>query len=436
MIIKQRERTAIFQSLAAGVVPKIGLHHIQVGRKLELEALISDLMNIEDCGATVRFVIGRFGSGKSFFLNLIRTVALERNFVVLQADITVDRRLYGTGGFARALYTELMKNMSTRAKPEGGAMLGLVEKFVIDIHSKLNGENNFEILEAAVKKRLENLLEFTHGINFVRVLARYVEGFSKNNEDLMNSATRWLRAEYGTKTEARQDLEVRDIIEDSHLYDMLKLWSGFIRIAGYKGLFVNLDEMVVLSERLNNKMAREKNYEIILQILNDCLQGSVEGIGFCFAGTEDFLSDRRRGLFSHEALATRLADNPFTTTEITDTKGPVIRLQPLSREDLFVLLERITIVQAGGNPDNRLVDNDGLVKYMNFCEQRLGAKYFLTPRDAVRQFVGLLNVLEQNPGKTIEYFLKSPEQPVSNTDSTLKAIESKPDEEDLTRFKL
>jgi hypothetical protein len=270
----------------------------------------------------------------------------------------------------------------------------------------------------------------------VRVLARYVEGFSKNNEDLMNSATRWLRAEYGTKTEARQDLEVRDIIEDSHLYDMLKLWSGFIRIAGYKGLFVNLDEMVVLSERLNNKMAREKNYEIILQILNDCLQGSVEGIGFCFAGTEDFLSDRRRGLFSHEALATRLADNPFTTTEITDTKGPVIRLQPLSREDLFVLLERITIVQAGGNPDNRLVDNDGLVKYMNFCEQRLGAKYFLTPRDAVRQFVGLLNVLEQNPGKTIEYFLKSPEQPVSNTDSTLKAIESKPDEEDLTRFKL
>lgn len=436
MIIKQRERTAIFQSLAAGVVPKIGLHHIQVGRKLELEALISDLMNIEDCGATVRFVIGRFGSGKSFFLNLIRTVALERNFVVLQADITVDRRLYGTGGFAKALYTELVKNMSTRAKPEGGAMLGLVEKFVIDVHSELNGENNFEILEAAVKKRLENLLELTHGINFVRVLARYVEGFSKSNEDLMNSAIRWLRAEYGTKTEARQDLDVRDIIEDSHLYDMLKLWSGFIRIAGYKGLFVNLDEMVVLSERLNNTTAREKNYEIILQILNDCLQGYVEGLGFCFAGTEEFLSDKRRGLFSYEALATRLADNPFTSAEIIDTKGPVIRLQPLSREDLFVLLERITIVQAGGNSDNRLVDNDGLVKYMNFCEQRLGSKYFLTPRDAVRQFVGLLNVLEQNPGKTMDDFLKSPDQPAIDVDTTLKENKNKPDEDDLTRFKL
>jgi hypothetical protein len=436
MIIKQREKTAIFQSLAAGVVPKIGLHHIQVGRKLELEALISDLMNIEDCGATVRFVIGRFGSGKSFFLNLIRTVALERNFVVLQADITVDRRLYGTGGFAKALYTELVKNMSTRAKPEGGAMLGLVEKFVIDVHSELNGEKNFEILEAGVKKRLENLLELTHGINFVRVLARYVEGFSKNNEDLMNSAVRWLRAEYGTKTEARQDLGVRDIIEDSHLYDMLKLWSGFIRIAGYKGLLVNMDEMVVLSERLNNTTAREKNYEIILQILNDCLQGYVEGLGFCFAGTEEFLSDKRRGLFSYEALATRLADNPFTSAEIIDTKGPVIRLQPLSREDLFVLLERITIVQAGGNSDNRLMDNDGLVKYMNFCEQRLGSKYFLTPRDAVQQFVGLLNVLEQNPGKTMDDFLKSPDQPAINVDTTLKENKNKPDEDDLIRFKL
>ena len=436
MNIKQREKRAIFQSLAAGVVPKIGLHHIQVGRKLELEALISDLKNIEDSGATVRFVIGRFGSGKSFFLNLIRTVALERNFVVFPADITVDRRLYGTTGHARALYTELVKNMSTRAKPEGGAMPGLVEKFVIDVHSRLDGEHDFGTLETAVKQRLETLLELTHGVTFVRVLARYVEGFATHNEDIMNSATRWLRAEYSTKTEARQELGVRDIIEDSHLYDMLKLWSGFVRIAGYRGLFVNLDEMVVLSERLNNKTARHKNYEIILQILNDCLQGHVGGLGFCFAGTEEFLSDKRRGLFSYEALATRLADNPFASADIIDTKGPVIRLQPLSREDLFVLLDRITTVQANGNLANRLLGHDDFVKYMNFCEQRLGAKYFLTPRDAVQQFVGLLNVLEQNPDKSLEFFLKSNERPAAHLDSTDNENNNKPDEDDLIKFKL
>lgn len=405
MTIKRREKTAILQSLSSGVVPKIGLHHIQVGRKDELKALISDLQNIEDGGASIRFVIGRFGSGKSFFLNLIRTVALERNFVILQGDITVDRRLHGTGGHARALYTELIKNMSTRAKPDGGAMPGLVERFVLDVYNKIGEETDFAIVEKAVKQSLQPLLDLTHGMNFVRVISRYVEGFAVHNDDLMNCATRWLRAEYSTKTEARQDLGVRDIIEDSHFYDMLKLWAGFVKLAGYRGLFVNLDELVVLSERLNNKLARTKNFEIILQILNDCLQGSVDGLGFCFAGTEEFLSDKRRGLFSYEALATRLADNPFAQAGAINTMGPVIRLQPLSREDLYVLLDRVTNVHAsdGGVP---LINSDGIQKYMKYCENQLGAQYFLTPRDAVQKYVGLLNVLGQNSDISLDQVLK------------------------------
>ena len=431
MNIKHRERTAILQSLAAGVVPKIGLHNIQVGRKQELETLISDLRNIEDSAATIRFVIGRFGSGKSFFLNLIRTVALERNFVVLQADITVERRLYSTGGHAKALYTALIQNMSTRAKPEGGAMPGVVEKFVIDIHNQAGKGASLEDVENTIKKRLSPLLDLTHGINFVRVMARYVQGFSDDNDDLINSATRWLRGEYGTKTEARQDLDVRDIILDSHVYEMLKLWAAFVKLAGYQGLFVNLDEMVVLSERLNDKTARCKNYEIILQILNDCLQGQVDGLGFCFAGTEDFLSDKRRGLYSYEALATRLADNPFTTSEIIDTKGPVVRLQPLSREDLYVLMDRILAVHASGNQGKCLMDHEGIVKFMSFCERRLGATYFMTPRDAVQQFVSLIRVMEQNPSKTVDDFLKI-EVPDNETPSGPHDLDNK----ELFKFKL
>jgi hypothetical protein len=431
MNIKPRERTAILQSLAAGVVPKIGLHHIQVGRKQELETLISDLRNIEDSAATIRFVIGRFGSGKSFFLNLIRTVALERNFVVLQADITVERRLYSTGGHAKALYTALVQNMCTKAKPEGGAMPGVVEKFVIDIHNQVGAEASLEQVENTIKKRLSPLLELTHGTNFVRVMARYVEGFSAQNDDLVNSAARWLRGEYGTKTEARQDLDVRDIIQDSHIYDMLKVWASFVRLAGYKGLFVNFDEMVVLSERLNDKTARCKNYEIILQILNDCLQGQVEGLGFCFAGTEDFLSDKKRGLFSYEALATRLADNPFTSPGIVDTSGPVVRLQPLTREDLYVLMDRILTVHACGNQDKCLMDHEAIVSFMNFCERRLGTSYFMTPRDAVQQFVSLIRVLEQNPTKTVNDFLNS-DVPSENTPSDTCRL----DDKDLFKFKL
>jgi len=401
MNIKPRERTAILQSLGAGVVPRIGLHHIQVGRKVELEGLINDLARIEEGAATIRFVIGRFGSGKSFFLNLVRTVAIERKFVIAQADITLDRRLHGSGA-AKALYTELVNGFSTRAKPDGGAMPGLVERFVSDVSAKLGEGADAGAIEAAVGKVLHPLLDLTHGSSFARVLARYVEGFARHNEKLVNCATRWLRGEYGTKTEAREDLGVRDIIEDANLYDMLKVWSKFVRVAGYSGLLVNLDEMVVLSERLNNAPARTKNYEVILQILNDCLQGGVSGLGFCFAGTEEFLTDRRRGLSSYEALATRLADNPFASAKLVDTKGPVIRLLPLTKEDLFVLLERIAQVQATGLPEKVLVKQSDLIRFMAFCEKRLGSEHFLTPRDTVKQFVGLLNVLEQNPGRTLD----------------------------------
>lgn len=436
MNVKPRERGAILQSLGAGVVPRLGLHHIQVGRKLELEALLSDLGKIEEGGAGIRFVIGRFGSGKSFFLNLVRTVALERKFVCMQADITIDRRLQGNDA-AKALYTELVGNMATRSKPEGGAMPGLVEKFVSEAAAEAGMNVEPEALEAIVKKRLHPLLDLTHGSSLVRVLARYVEGFTKHNDQLVNSATRWLRGEYSTRTEARQDLEVRDIIEDTNLYDMLKLWGRFVQLAGYAGLFVNLDEMVVLSERLNNSAARTKNYEIILQVLNDCLQGNVMGLGFCFAGTEEFLTDRRRGLYSYEALATRLADNPFAGQGVIDTRGPVIRLQSLTREDLFILLENICLVQANGNKGKCLVNHDGLVRFMAFCERRLGAEHFLTPRDTVKQFVGLLNVLEQNPGKSVDDLLQAMSSEAPRARGKAESANGKDSEGDpLSKFTL
>ena len=306
--LKQRERDAIIQSLSAGVVPRIGLEHIQVGRKNEVSAIISDLDRIQNDGAAIRFIIGRYGSGKSFFLNLCQIVALEKKFIVAQADISLERRLYSSDNDARALYTELVHNFAVRAKPEGGALSGLIERWISDLDQRLRkeGKSTEEIL-AQIPQELKCLQDYVSGYDFATVLSKYFEGYQKGNDTLMALAIRWLSGEYSTKTEARQDLGVRNIISDENIYNYLKLWGRFVKMAGYSGFLVNIDEMGVLSHRLNNTQARNSNYEVILQIVNDCTQGgTVSSVGFIFAGTDEFLKDPRRGLASYEALESRL----------------------------------------------------------------------------------------------------------------------------------
>lgn len=404
--IKGRERTAIIQSLRAGVVPRIGLHHIQVGRRSEIEAMLKDLENIEQSSSAVRFVVGPFGSGKTFFLNLIRTLAQQKNLLVAQADITTERRLQATGGQARALYAELMNNLSSRSKPEGNALSSVVERWVADIDYKIRNQGGKdEDVHLAIQQALLPLQELVSGYDFARVLTKYYEGFHNNEPHLQLAALRWLRAEYATKTEARQDLGVRSIIDDANIYDYLKLMAAFVRLAGYSGLVISLDEMGVLTHRLTNAQARAANFEAILRIVNDCLQGTTSGIGFIFSGTTEFLEDRRRGIFSYGALATRLADTHFVTNDIQDFSSPVIRMQNLSPEDLFVLLHNIRHVFASGKPDAYLIDDKGIAAFMTYCARHLGAEYFRTPRDSVRQFVALLSLLEQDPNKTIHDLL-------------------------------
>lgn len=397
--IREKERAAILSALGAGVVPAIGLHHIQVGRKAEVAALLSDFQRIEQGGTAIRFIVGRFGSGKSFFLNLLQTVGLERRLVVARADITTERRLSGGSGVARSLYSELMRNIATRAKPEGGAMGSIVERWVADLAQEVKAGGGSEAdVETRVTERLKPLQELVSGYDFAAVIGAYYRGYAQQKPELQASAVRWLRGEYSTKTEARNDLGVRTIIDDESFYDYLKLMAGFVRLAGYQGLLVCLDELVVLSHRLNNRQARERNYEAILRIVNDCLQGSVEGLGFLFAATDDCLTDPRRGLFSYEALATRLAANRFAAGGLVDLSGPVIRLASLTQEDCFVLLHNLRRVFARGQDEEKVLPEAGIVAYLESCRKRMGSAYFQTPRETIKQFVGLLAVLEQNPG--------------------------------------
>lgn len=441
--IKRRERDAVLQSLQAGLVPKQGLHLIQVGRKAEVSALLQDIDRICDEGASFRIVVGRFGSGKSFFLNLVRNLAFQKKLVVVQSDFSMERRLYATGGQARALYSELMRNMATKALPDGGALSSILSGWVSQVqHAVMSAGGTTTEVEQRIGEDLRDLQNHIGGFEFAEVVRAFYRGYIDKNETLQAAALKWLRGEYTTKTDARMELGVRRIIDDESFYDSLKLMAAFVRKAGFGGLLVNLDEMVVLSHRLPNSRAREANYEALLTLLNDSFQGNSRGLGFIMAGTDECLEDKRRGLFSYEALRSRLAENTLAREQgLVDLSGPVVRLQPLTPEDLFVLLKNIAFVHASGDPAKVVVPDEGIVATLRAANERLGADYFRTPRDVVRSFVGLLNLLDQNPGKTWQELLgtnvfQKREAPMSAEEEFANGAAPATEDDDLTAFKL
>jgi hypothetical protein len=391
--ITPRERDAIVKSLSVGVVPTVGLQHIQVDRKDEIMTMIGDLERVREGGASVRFVIGKFGTGKSFFLNLTKTVAIAEGFVVMQADMAPKRRLASTTGYARNLYAELASGMSAKAKPEGGAMESVLERWIKTLSDRHpDGEN----LLSAVKNGLNPLRDMVGGYHFAAAVTKCCEAYVAGDEELFGSAIRWLSGAFGKLADAKSELGIDAFINDKDIYDYLKLWGTFARIAGFSGVLVLLDEMGMISRGINNRASRDSNYEVILQILNECLQGRASGIGFLFAGADFFMDDHQNGLMSNGALASRLAPNPFARKGLKDFSTPVMRLGEFSAEDLYLLLENIRNVFALGDRSKYLIPDEAIRFFMNLCALSLGSGFYRTPREAVKLFTGFLSVLRQN----------------------------------------
>jgi hypothetical protein len=405
--IKEKEATAIINSLTGGVVPRIGVQHITVGRELEIEAFTSALDDVKNGHSMVRFWIGDFGSGKSFMLHLINTVAIKQKFVVANADFTPENRLYSNDGKAVALYSAIMDNIAIQTKPEGGALSTLLDRWIEQVVSKTAQINNIPLTEIRDERYLnliqENIMQTvnevteTGGFDFGVVVIKYYEGYIKNDEYLRRSALKWLKGEYRTKTEARQDLGVREIINDLNYYDMLKNFCRLFVSMGYAGFMVNLDEAINLY-KISTANIRAKNYEKILTIFNDCFQGKVSNLFINFAGTKEFLENERRGLFSYDALKTRLETNKYETAQYRDLAQPVIKLVPLSHNEIFVLLKVLKeIFDLNYNVNIDITEND-IQLFMEEMFNKPGADEFLTPREVIRDFLSILSILRQNPG--------------------------------------
>lgn len=394
-MIKPKERDTIIQSLKSGVVPRLGLQHIQVGRSEELKSFVNDIATISEGGTSFRFVIGEYGSGKTFFLSLVRSIALQKGLVTMNADLSPTKRLHGTDGHARVLLSELISSISTRTKQDGNALPNILEKFISK--ARTEADNSHREVATIIYEQLFDLNEYPGGYTFAQVVNKYWTAYESGDDALKDCVLRWLKAEYTTKTDCLRDLGVREFINDASFFNTLKLYSILVQKAGYGGLMICLDEMVNLY-KISNSVSRKANYEEILNILNNTLQGTLSHIGFIMSGTPEFLTDGNRGLYSYEALKSRLAENSFSKSlGLTDYNSTVLRLANLTKEELYLLLMNLRNVFAGGDTSKYLVPNDALLAYLNHCANKIGDSYYRTPRNTIKGFLDLLSMLEQYP---------------------------------------
>jgi ABC-type dipeptide/oligopeptide/nickel transport system ATPase component len=412
--LKPKESSSIINALQGGVVPRVGIQHMLVGRAKEADAIIKSLENVASGNSEVRFWIGDFGSGKSFMLQLIETLALRTNFVVSTVDFTPVNRLYSSDGKARALYSEIITKILVQTDQDGNALMTILDQWIEKIMSEVvkTKQIDFDALSQpenstlVIDKIIETTRKFSSsgGFEFGQAISKYYEGYVSGDTALQESALRWLRGQYTAKTDSLRELGIREIINDNNYYEMLKNFAELFVAVGYQGFVINLDEAINLY-KIAQSQTREKNYERILSIYNDCTQGIAKNLFINFGGTRRFLEDERRGLFGYDALKGRLSFGKFEDSSFVDLSQPVIYLQPLSQEDIFTLLSKLKTVFEQHYTVIIPCTREHITRYMEGQLNRPGASEFLTPRQVIREFLQILNIARQNPETSIDNLL-------------------------------
>ena len=413
MNIPKRIAQTLINSLKGGVVPRVGLPYITVGRKAEIDALLHDVEIIADGGASFRFIMGKYGSGKSFLLQTIRNYVMAKNFVVLDADLSPERRLQGTRGQGLATYKELIRNISTKTRPEGGALSLILDRWIGSIQQQVMAEADLSVtdprLPGLVEKRISQVIyslnEMVHGFDFSRLLTLYYKAYTAGDDELKAKVLKWFRGEYGTKTEAKQDLGVNIIITDDDWYEYLKILAAFLKQAGYAGMLILIDELVNIY-KIPHAITRQYNYEKILTMYNDTMQGKAQHLGIILCGTPQCMEDPRRGVYSYEALRSRLAEGHFAG-EHKDLLSPVIRLQPLTPEEMLILVEKLADIHAGLYGYPQILTSQDMADFIRIEFERIGANTHITPREIIRDFIEVLDIVFQNPDLKVRELLGS-----------------------------
>ena len=423
--VPRRIATTLMNSLKGGVVPRIGLGYIAVGREQEIKALLNDVDIIEDGGSTFRFLVGRYGSGKSFLLQTIRTHVMDRGFVVIDADLSPERRLMGTKGQGLATYKELIQNMSTKTKPDGQALPLILEKWISGIKMQVMQEGGLEPdspefskkIKSKIYESISNLEGMVHGFDFAKVINMYYEAYEEADDEKKSKVLKWFRGEYSTKTEAKQELGINIIITDDNWYEYVKLFATFLVNAGYKGMLMLIDELVNLY-RIPTSVTRQYNYEKILMMYNDTLQGKAKHLGIIMGGTPQCVEDTRKGIFSYDALRSRLTDGKFASEDTINLLSPIIRLKRLTPDEMFILTEKLRDIHSDLHEYTSELTQENLMDFIKIEYERVGANSNITPREVIRDFIELLDILYQNPDKKFADIVESQKFEFAQGDNT------------------
>ena len=410
--VPPRIASILVNALKGGVVPRVGLEYITVGRTQEIAAILHDIDMIEDGGASFRFIVGKYGSGKSFLLQTIRNYATAKGFAVVDADLSPERRFAGTKGQGLATYKELLQNLSTKSKPDGGALPLILEKWISGIQATIKAETDLEgdAFDARVEKQIyaaaSSLEGMVNGFEFAKAIVTYWQAYKQDDSAMKSNVLRWFRGEYVTRRDAKADLGINFTVTDDNWYDFLKIIATFLVGAGYKGLLVLIDELVNIF-KIPNSITRANNYEKILTLYNDVLQGKAKHIGFLMGGTPQCIEDRYKGVYSYEALRSRLAEGHFATDDLKDLSAPIIKLQMLTQEEMYVLVEKLRDIHAGLYNYTPTLKHEDLLYFLTVEYNRVGAETHITPREIIRDFIELTGIIHQNPGKSVEQILGS-----------------------------
>lgn len=408
--VPNRIANILINALKGGVVPRVGLEYITVGRTQEIAAILHDIEMIEEGSASFRFIVGKYGSGKSFLLQTIRNYATAKGFVVVDADLSPERRFAGTKGQGLATYKELIQNLSTKSKPDGGALPLILEKWISGIQANVKAQSavSEEEFDDQVERQIYavagSLEGMVNGFEFAKAVVTYWKAYKQDDTALKSNVLKWFRGEYPTRKEAKEDLGINFIVNDETWYDFLKIFAAFLVGAGYKGMLVVIDELVNIF-KIPNSITRANNYEKILTMYNDVLQGKASHIGFLMGGTPQCIEDKYKGVFSYEALRSRLAEGHFATADVKDLSAPIIRLQMLSQEEMYVLVEKLMNIHAQLYNYSSTLSHEELVYFLTVEYNRVGAQTHITPREIIRDFIELINILHQNPQKSVSEIL-------------------------------